>query len=152
MACSKATLEWNRELDTLRRRAATTRKMNDTNQSGAAAPLIRVLDADRATLDLLQEWLTAAGFSVAGAEEPRAAALTILDIPFGRHGGREVVQRVSTQYPDAPILALSPTFFSNVECGGQCARSLGVAGVLPKPIARDTLIATVRSLVHQPTR
>lgn len=144
------TLESDRELATLRWRAATTRKMNDMNKGGAAAPLIRVLDADRATLDLLQGWLTSAGFAVAGAEEPRSAVLTILDVPFGRHGGREIVERVSTQYPDTPILALSPTFFSNVECGGNCARALGVAGVLPKPIARDALITAVRRLVQTP--
>ena len=71
-----------------------------------------------------------------------------LEVPFTRHGGRDVVQRASAQYPGTPILALSPTFFSNVECGGNCARSLGVAGVLPKPIGRDTLIATVRNLLH----
>jgi CheY-like chemotaxis protein len=124
--------------------------MNDQSQPGpgTAAPLIRVLDTDRATLDLLHEWLTAAGFAVAGANEPGAAMLTIVEVPFTRHGGHEVVQRVASQYPDTPILALSPTLFSNVQCGGHCARALGVAGVLPKPVAHDALIAAIRNLVH----
>lgn len=110
--------------------------------------MIRVLDTDRVTLDLLHEWLTSAGFAVAGADEPGAAALTIIEVPFTRHGGPDVVKRVASQYPGTPILALSPTFFSNVSCGGNCARALGVAGVLPKPVARDELIAAVRNALN----
>ena len=88
------------------------------SEAGAAAPLIRILDADSTTLGLLKEWLISAGFAVASAHEPGAAVLMIVDIPFTRHGGRDVVERASARYPDTPILALSPTFFSNVECGG----------------------------------
>ena len=103
---------------------ATAREMNDRPHHGvdAASPVIRVLDTDPATFDLLNEWLTSAGFAVANANDRGAAALMIVDVPFTRHGGRDVVQRASTQYPGTPVLALSPTFFSNVECGGQlCA-------------------------------
>lgn len=125
--------------------------MNDRSHrpGGAGAPLIRVLDTDHVTLDLLQEWLLGAGFTVANGEEPGAAALTIVEVPFTRHGGREVVERVASQYPGTPILALSPTLFSNVQCGGHCARSLGVAGVLPKPVARDALIEAIRNLLNE---
>lgn len=123
--------------------------MNDKPHDGiGAAPLIRVLDTDRATLDLLREWLTSAGFAVASAKDPGSAVLMILDVPFSRHGGREAVQRASMLYPDTPILALSPTFFSNVACGGNCARALGVAGVLPKPVAQEALISAIRNLVQ----
>lgn len=129
--------------------------MNPRQQTepGAAAPLIRVIDADRATLDLLHEWLTSAGFAIASGNETDSTArgtavLAIVDVPFTRHGGHEVIQRVAAQYPDIPILALSPTFFSNVKCSGNCARSLGVAGVLPKPVARDALIDAIRGLLH----
>lgn len=116
--------------------------------NAASAPLIRVVDTDRATLDLLNEWLRSAGFRVAGGNDTGAAALTIMEVPFTRHGGREAVQRVATKYPGAPILALSPTFFSNVQCGGNCAQALGVAGVLPKPVAQDALIAAIRNLLR----
>jgi DNA-binding response OmpR family regulator len=125
--------------------------MNDRPHHGVdktAVPVIRILDTDRATLDLLNEWLTSDGFAVTGANDPGVAALMIVDVPFTRHGGRDLVQRASAQYPGTPILALSPTFFSNVACGGNCARSLGVAGVLPKPIGRDALIAAIRNLLH----
>ena len=120
----------------------------------ASPPLIRVIDADRATLDLLHEWLSSAGFTVAGGSDVEnpvrgAAVLAIVDVPFTRHGGNEVIRRVTAQYPDIPILALSPTFFSNVKCSGNCARALGVAGVLPKPVARDALIDAIRGLLQQ---
>lgn len=125
--------------------------MNDTPppEPGAHTPRIRIVDTDRATLELLQEWLTSAGFAVADADDPGEAVLTIVDVPFTRHGGSDVVRRVATRYPDTPILALSPTLFSNVQCGGNCAKALGVAGVLPKPVGQDALITAIRNLLHQ---
>lgn len=121
----------------------------------SSAPLIRVVGADRATLGLLQEWLTASGYrviSAGGAYEPvrGEAVLTIVDVPFTRHGAIELLRRVTNQAPGTPILVLSPTFFSNVKCDGPCARELGVAGVLPKPIDPEALIAAVEGLL-QPT-
>ena len=127
--------------------------MSPKRQSASLAnsPLIRIIGVDRAMFDLLVEWLTSAGFVVAnaGADEPaQRAAIAIVDVPFTRHGGRDAVQRVAAQYPGIRILALSPTFFSNVRCGGNCARALGVDGVLPKPVARDDLIAAIRDLAQ----
>jgi hypothetical protein len=49
------------------------------------------------------------------------------------------------------VLALSATFHASVECTGELARSLGVAGVLPKPLRRETLIAAVRNLSRPPS-
>ena len=119
--------------------------MND--QKTLSAPLIRIVDTDPATQDLLHEWLTSAGFAVVSGDDPGATSLAIVDVPFTRQGGSDAVQRVAAAYPDVPILALSPTLFSNVKCGGGCARALGVAGVLPKPVAQDALITAVRNLL-----
>lgn len=121
------------------------------NETKPPAPLIRIVETDRATHDLLREWLTSAGFAVVSGDDPGPTSLAIVDVPFTRQGGPEIVQRVASVYPDAPILALSPTLFSNVKCGGGCARALGVAGVLPKPVSQDDLIAAVRNLLPRKT-
>jgi CheY-like chemotaxis protein len=115
----------------------------------AAAPLVRIVNADGATLGLLQEWLGGAGYRVAAADTANEApALTIVDVPFARHGGADLLSRIAAADPGVPILALSPTFFSNVRCGGGCAHLLGVAGVLPKPLAREALLAAVDRLAR----
>jgi CheY-like chemotaxis protein len=126
-----------------------------------AGPLVLVVDADRATRDLLDEWLAGSGYRVAAAEaeaeaEAEAgagagaasggAALIVVDLPFPRQGGQAVLQRLAAQHPGVPILALSSTFFASVACTGAVARELGVAGVLPKPIRRDALVAAVTAL------
>ncbi|HEU0202702.1 MAG TPA: response regulator, partial [Burkholderiaceae bacterium] len=122
-----------------------------------AAPCVLVVDADPATLGLLQEWLGAAGFCVfeqhagrSGAPQARADRfdLAIVDVPFPREGGLETLQRLGREHPDTPILVMSSTFFSNIGCSGPCAKALGVAGCLPKPVPRDTLISAVHRLLQ----
>ncbi len=113
-----------------------------------AATLIEVVGADRVTLALLQEWLRAAGYRVVerdgeGERAPTRPALTIADVPFARQGAPELLRRIAQPHPGTPVLALSPTFFGNVRCDGDCARKLGVAGVLPKPLTREALLAAV---------
>lgn len=116
-------------------------------------PLIRVANTDGATLGLLREWLDAAGYAVLSDPPDRAqqhehAVLTIVDVPFCRHGAGDVLRRISEQHPGTPILAMSATLFSTVSSNGACARRLGVAAVVPKPIARDKLLAAVDRLVQ----
>lgn len=126
--------------------------MNRQVAESGAAPRILVVDADRLTLGLLEEWLRAAGYEVLegradDATAPEAVALAIVDVPFAR-SAVERLQRFAARHAGTPILALSPTFFSNVKCTGDCARSLGVSGVLPKPIAREALIAAIEDLLR----
>lgn len=127
----------------------------DAPQAVAAdAPLVLIVDVDCATAGLLAEWLAADGCRVAGAcgcqrpDDAKRIAIAIVDVPFPRDGGVEHVQRLSRDYPDVPLLALSPTFFASVACTGAVARALGVAGVLPKPVNRDALISAVRRLLR----
>lgn len=130
----------------------TTGMNGEHNGAADGAPLIRVLDSNRATLELLQEWLRMAGYRTAGQADadvaPEATALVIVDVPFARRGAMEQVQRAAQQFPGAQILALSSTFFPTVRCQGACAHALGVAGVLPKPVARDSLLDAVRRLIE----
>lgn len=121
--------------------------------TGAPRPRVLVVDADPALLGLLEEWLGAQGLSV--AEEQTASGepaeggfdLVVVDVPFPRHCGLEVLRRVTTRHPGVPILALSSSFFAGIASTGVVARALGVAGVLPKPVGREAMCAAVRKLL-----
>lgn len=73
--------------------------------------------------------------------------LVIVDVPFPRQGGLDLLRRVGNEHPNTPILALSPTFFGSIACAGAVARALGVASVLPKPVSREALISAARNLL-----
>ncbi|MGH6611042.1 MAG: hypothetical protein ACRECQ_12380 [Burkholderiaceae bacterium] len=112
---------------------------------------VAVIATDRALFALLREWLaecgcTAVEKSATGDAEP--CELVIVDIPFPRDGGVELVKRITSEYSGVPILALSSCFFAATPCGGGVAKALGVARVLPKPVPREKLIDTVRTLLN----
>lgn len=115
-------------------------------------PRILIVGADPATLDLFQEWLAAGGYQVVDEDSTDRAdrnplALAIVDAPFPRQSACDLLQRVTDENPGTPILAHSSAFFSSVTCCGGVARTLGVAGVLPKPAAREALIAAVHRVL-----
>lgn len=120
--------------------------MPDSTTSGAAPAGVLLIGADADTRALLGEWLGADGWRV-DHELPQAGsppALALVDVPYARDGCADQARRLAAAYPGTPLLALSPTFFGSVLCDGDCARKLGVAGVLPKPVARAALLAAVR--------
>lgn len=137
---------------------------NEVVQEGAAlnpgkdrpvVPRILVVDADRALLGLLEEWLSVCGCDVVAEQDAggtpdaadRSFELVIVDVPHPRRGGNEVLQHLARRHPGTPIVALSSTFFSGIETTGAVARTLGAACVLPKPVARESLIAAVQRLL-----
>jgi CheY-like chemotaxis protein len=126
--------------------------MTDSSDSSepASAPRVLVIDADRALMGLLDEWMRALGCTVvhgAGGEAEGRFQLVIVDVPYPRQGGVDLVARVAARHPQTPILALSSTFFARVECHGPVAQALGVDCVLPKPATRDALTNAVRNLL-----
>jgi DNA-binding NtrC family response regulator len=110
-------------------------------------PAVLVVDADRDTLALLGEWLDDAGWSVLDAARRGAPAgpvqLVLIELAHPRRGEPGALQRVAAEHPGAPVLVLSAMFHANVEPHGALARSLGVAGVLPKPLRREVLVNAV---------
>jgi CheY-like chemotaxis protein len=126
---------------------------DDAAQRGAPAlRRVRLVDADPTWRDLLGQWLSTLGCRVvpepvSEAEPPPAADLVIVDVPFPRQGGVDLVRRVASQHPATPILALSTNFFSGIECCGPVARALGVDCVLPKPATREALATAVRRVL-----
>ncbi len=114
-----------------------------------SAPCVLVLNADAATYGLLAEWLAADGWRASPAALPGVLpALVLVDVAYPRHGGAQHLRAVAAAQGGAPVIALSPTFFGNVLCTGDCADALGVAGVLPKPVSRQALIKGVRELAR----
>jgi len=120
--------------------------------TGAYNSRALVVDADPALLGLLEEWLGAQGCSVEGEGSsgetlPDGFDLVVVDVPSPRQGGMELLKRVAKEHSRVPILVLSSSFYPGIETTGAVARALGVAGVLPKPLARETLVAAVRRLL-----
>jgi len=104
---------------------------------------------DPATRELLREWLMAEGWRVVeedGDDGARDGALVVVDEAFPRQGPSPVLQRAARRHAGTPVLMLSATFHSSIECSGDVARSLGVAGVLPKQVRRDALLSAVQHL------
>ncbi len=119
-------------------------------------PRVLVLDSDDLTQSMICEWLDADGWQVleaANDEAPGAVDgldLVVVDLPFPRAGSPDALQAVRQEYPGVPLVVISSTVFANVGCCGPCAESLGVAGVLPKPVSREALIGAVRRLARPP--
>lgn len=122
-------------------------------------PRVAIVGADRATHALLEEWLLADGIEpidgriAAQADASVEAAsratadIVLVDVAFPRDQGVPLLRTVAAAYPAIPIVALSSGFFANVDCSGPCARQLGVAGVLPKPVAREALLHALRNVL-----
>lgn len=129
---------------------STARETDPGGPATTAAPRpVLVVGADPATRGLLDEWLAAEGWSVACDAHAADCALAIVDVPYPRDSGLELLRRVTAEHPGTPVLAISATFFSTVARCGPCARALGVAGVLPKPLTREALLAAVRELARR---
>src|SRR5690348_11193239 len=110
---------------------------------------VLALNTDESILALLAEWLSGRGYEVmvdCGEAACDGFDLIVVDVPFPRQGGQEMVKRVAAAYPGSPILAISSNFFPDVKSDGAVARALGVASVLPKPLTRDLLTAAVDQL------
>lgn len=76
-----------------------------------------------------------------------AVDLVVVDLPFPRQGGVDLIKRINSRHPATPILALSSSFFSRIECCGPVARDLGVDCVLPKPATREAIAAAIRRVL-----
>ena len=101
---------------------------------------ILLVDADPAVRGLVEEWLAEEDWNLV-EDSPD---VVLVDLPCPREHGTSVVKRISNAHPQTPVVALSSSFFDGIEHNGAIARSLGVAGVLPKPLTRDALLAALR--------
>jgi len=124
------------------------------SRARSGARRVLVVDADPALLGLLEEWLEGQGCCVVAedGDAPTANAfdLAVVDVLFPRHLILSQLKGVAERHPGVPILALSSNFFASVAGTGLVARTLGVAGVLPKPLSREALVAAVGKVLDAP--
>lgn len=112
---------------------------------------VLLLDSDTLTQSMISEWLAADGWQVLEPTVDMPASelsLVVVDVPFARAGSLDALREIQRGYPDVPLIVISSTVFGNVGCFGVCASSLGVSGVLPKPVSRTALINAVRRLAR----
>lgn len=129
---------------------------NRETPAGLARPgpsaTVLVVDVDTALTGVLAEWLAPDGIDMqAERDEVQGARydLLIVDIAFPRRDGAARVARVVQEHPDIPIIAISAAFFPGLVCCGAMARTLGVAGVLPKPVPRADFLGVVQRLLKR---
>jgi len=113
---------------------------------------IDLYEADSLMRDLLQEWLTQAGYHVrvAGPREVPSqgpADLVIASIYRPKHAGAEFVQGIRSKHPETPIIAISGQFRSGLCEAGATARALGVQQVIAKPLVRNDFLESVRAMI-----
>lgn len=131
-----------------------TRAAATPHEAASGTLRILVVDADAALFGLLEEWLGACECVLAPAESRAGGVersrydVVIVDVPFPRQGGAEVLRRVAREVPGTPIIALSSSFFAGIEQSGAVARSLGVDAVLPKPLKPEALHDAVDRIVR----
>jgi DNA-binding response OmpR family regulator len=143
------------------RDAGTARSDIDDRQPSANGllrpPVVWLAGLEAELAALLAEWLAEVGIValVAGGSAEREPAwpqrvdLVVVDIPFPRLGAAAQLQGLALAWPQAPVLALSGTFFASVAARGAVARELGVAGVMAKPVSREAWLCEVQRLLEQ---
>lgn len=102
--------------------------------------------------DLLQEWLTEAGYhvrtaSLRGPQPDAEADLVIASVYMPKHAGAEFVRTIRAAHPDTPIIAISGQFRAGLCQSGATAQALGVQQVIAKPLVRSDLVGSVRAMI-----
>lgn len=122
-------------------------------------PHILVIDDDDQVRGLLKRVLERTGYSVDDAENGKVglarhrdqpADLIITDIVMPEQEGLETIQELRRNSPETKVLAISGGGFNQPGNYLTLASHFGAHRVLPKPIEREVLLATVFELVGAP--
>ncbi|MCO5100170.1 MAG: response regulator [Burkholderiaceae bacterium] len=117
------------------------------NLRASERPRVLIVGADPVLFALFAEWLSAVGIE-AHDDVQASCDVVLVDVAFPRVDGCERMRSLMAMHDGRPVVALSAAFFAHVDRDGGCARQLGVAAVLPKPVAREALLDTVRRLLR----
>jgi DNA-binding NarL/FixJ family response regulator len=110
---------------------------------------VLLLDIEPPTAALFDEWLALDGRRIWHGQAPAGAVdLIVTALAFPRQGGRQRLESLRHRWPGVAVVVLSPTFLVGVSPRGEVARQLGATAVLPAPVTRETLRATVNGLLR----
>ena len=118
-------------------------------------PTLLLIDDDASLLRLLQSWMDREGWRVHsasnGAEGLRSLSETlpdviVLDLYLAGEDGLEILDRIVARHPNIPVVMLTAEAGVNVVVE---AMRRGAHDYLTKPMARSTVIDTVRKALAQ---
>jgi hypothetical protein len=133
-------------------------KVREALGEARPASSILVVDDDDSIRNLFELTLTGVGYKVVVAKDGREALarmreqrfdLVVTDLVMPEREGIEIVQTLRKEQPDLKIIAVSGAF------GGmylKVAKALGANATLAKPVSKDALLTTVRSLLEGSTQ
>ncbi|MCW5890306.1 MAG: response regulator [bacterium] len=127
-----------------------------SNDSTAAAPLVAIVDDDASVRQSTCRLVRAHGYRTQGFESAEdfltdgggGVACVLLDVRMPGLGGLGLQRRLVESRPGLPIVFLTALATEEEE---RQARAAGAVDVLRKPVAKDTLLRVLRTVLATPT-
>lgn len=130
-------------------------KINQTTERMNMKPKLLIVDDDYAVRESLRKLLEAQNYEVLPAKDAREALhhfsaqpvdLVVLDINLGADNGWKVFEQMTMTNPFVPTIVITG------ECGQRAqAVSLGVEGLIEKPIEVPVLLNMIREFLAEST-
>ena len=113
---------------------------------------IAIYEPDDLMLELLREWLTAAGYTVRDSldSDLTVSDLAIVSVEMPKSESEVLIRDLRREYPGTPIIALSSRARSGLCSNGAAAQALGVERLLAKPLRRHELLVAVDEAIGPP--
>jgi DNA-binding response OmpR family regulator len=113
---------------------------------------IAIYEPDDLMLELLREWLTAAGYTVRDSldSDLTVSNLAIVSVEMPKSESEVLIRDLRREYPGTPIIALSSRARSGLCSNGAAAQALGVERLLAKPLRRHELLVAVDEAIGPP--
>ena len=119
----------------------------------SAAPVVLIVEDDRAVRDLLETVLETEGFGVRTARDGLEGLLKlkmfrpvclVLDIMMPDVGGLRVLDELAEDHADVPVLVVT----GKPQAAEECRRRLGDENVFDKPFDIDHLVTRIRAIAE----
>jgi DNA-binding response OmpR family regulator len=119
-----------------------------------AGTTVDIYEEDRATRELMQQWLNDAGYRVRDYAGTRAPAnspvdLVILATQLPTLQTLGLIGTMRAFFPKTAFIVLPRQDTAEPTCREAAARSSGAARVLSKPVTRQVLLEAVRTLTSR---